>query len=184
MKKIKTNPSRGDIYDCIFGNYVPENPQAPDGPFRKDAYDNRIPNEIRKRRPVVIVGERKKQYLVVPVSTTEDRHKKAHRTGEDVKLHIRLAGTEIPETERYKHGVMRWAKTDLLQAVDEERLREFLCTDGIHRTGKVSPELLRSIQEGVVRAIGLTPWLESLPLHAAAHPVAHRGSAENLSELG
>lgn len=30
-------------------------------------------------RPAVIVGEREKQYLVVPVSTKEDMHKKAHR---------------------------------------------------------------------------------------------------------
>ena len=69
MKKIKNNPTRGDIYDCIFGNYDPVDPNVPAGPFKKDNYDSRIPNEIRKKRPVVILGSRNKQFLVVPISS-------------------------------------------------------------------------------------------------------------------
>ncbi len=181
MKKIRTNPRRGDIYDCVFGNYEPINDTAPEGPYRKDNLDRRIPNEIRKRRPVVIVGERNKQFLVVPVSSSEDRHKKPHRTGEAMKLHIRLAGDEIPETGCYTPGTVRWAKTDLLQSVDEERLREFRCADGTHRVGRVSPELLVSIQQGVMRAIGLTPVVEAW-MADASPPLAAQASAAAATE--
>lgn len=168
MKKIRTNPTRGDVYDCVFGNYEPLDPASPQGPFSKSNMDRRIPNEIRKRRPVVIVGERHKQYLVVPISSSEDRHKKPHRTGEAVKLHVRLVGDEVPETDCYTPGTVRWAKTDLLQSVDEERLREFRCVDGQHRIGKVAPEALLAIQHGVMRAIGLTATVEALNAKVAA----------------
>jgi hypothetical protein len=112
LRKISTNPRRGDIYDCLFGNYDPINPAQPNGPFRKDNYDFRIPNEMRKRRPVVVLGDRNKQLLVVPIS----------------KL--------------------------------EERLREFRLADGSYVRGTVSPKILLAIQEGVMRHMGLTEWVE------------------------
>ncbi|WP_181885642.1 type II toxin-antitoxin system PemK/MazF family toxin [Trinickia dinghuensis] len=160
LKSIKTNPSRGDVYDCILGNYDPVDPGQPDGPFKKNNYDYRIPNEMRKRRPVVILGERNKQFLVVPISKLQDRHKKPHRTGEAMRLHVRLSGGEVPATGAYRGDIPIWAKTDLVQSVDEERLREFRLPDGSYAHGKVSPEKLRAIQEGVMRHIGLTPWVE------------------------
>lgn len=179
MKKIKTNPRRGDIFECLFGNYEPLNLASPDGPFRKDNYDRRIPNEIRKKRPVVIVGERKKQFLVVPISSKQDTHPKQHRTGEAVGLHIRLNGNEIPETAQYVAGTVCWAKTDLIQSVDEERLREFRLQDGTHTTGKVTPKILQAIQKGVMRAIGLTPWIEEK--EAAEEAILELAKASHMS---
>lgn len=175
VKSISRNPARGDVFDCILGNYEPEDPKSPEGPFKKDNYDIRIPNEIRKRRPVIIVGNYKSQYLVVPISSTQDMHKKPNRTAEARKLHIRLTGDEVPETPRYKRNKTCWAKADLVQSVDEKRLREFRLDDGTHVIGKVSPETLRLIQEGVMRAIGLSAMLDGAfkePEKTAAAEVA------------
>lgn len=158
--KLNINPVRGDVYECILGNYEPIDPKKPEGPFKKDNYQVRIPNEIRKRRPVVIIGERNKQFLVVPISSKEDTHPKPHRTGEGMKLHIRLDGNEVPVTEKYKEGTVCWAKTDLIQSVDKQRLRQFRLADGSHAIGKVSAPTLKAIQEGVMRAIGLTSLVE------------------------
>ena len=160
LRKISTNPRRGDVYDCILGNYDPVDAAQPDGPFKKDNYDFRIPNEMRKRRPVVILGDRNKQLLVVPISALEDRHKNPKKTGEAKKLHIRLKGDETPVTATYIQGIPTWAKADLIQSVDEERLREFRLADGTYVRGSVSPETLRAIQEAVMRHIGLTEWVE------------------------
>jgi uncharacterized protein YifN (PemK superfamily) len=160
LRKISTNPRRGDVYDCLFGNYDPVDPAQPNGPFKKDNYDFRIPNEMRKRRPVVILGDRNKQLLVVPISKLEDRHKNPKRTGEARKLHIRLKGDETPLTASYRRGIPTWAKADLVQSVDEERLREFRLADGTYARGTVSPEILLAIQEGVMRHMGLTDWVE------------------------
>ena len=62
IKSISKNPKRGDVYECIFGNYLPLNINHQHGPYCIKSYDYRIPNEIRKRRPVVILGERKINY--------------------------------------------------------------------------------------------------------------------------
>lgn len=178
MKKINKNPTRGDIYECIFGNYVPVDQAFPQGPFRKDLYDVRIPNEMRKRRPVVIVGERKKQFLVVPISSLEDTHPKAHRTGEAVRLHIRLDEDEVPVAPGYIQGTVCWAKTDLVQSVDEERLREFRLDDGTHVVGKVSAEKLLQIQEGIMRVIGLTGWVQKSHDEIAAKAAAELAASQ------
>jgi uncharacterized protein YifN (PemK superfamily) len=170
LRKIKTNPRRGDVYDCILGNYDPIDPNQPIGPFKKDNYDYRIPNEMRKRRPVVILGERNKQLLVVPISKGEDIHKKEHRSGAGMKLHILLNGDEVPVTACYHGNVKTWAKTDLVQSVDEERLREFRLPDGSHVRGSVSLEILTAIQEGVMRHMGLTAWVEERRLTALPDP--------------
>jgi uncharacterized protein YifN (PemK superfamily) len=121
---------------------------------------------MRKRRPVVILGERNKQMLVVPISKGEDTHKKPHRSGAGMKLHIPLNGDEVPVTACYRGNVQTWAKADLVQSVDEERLREFRLSDGSHVRGTVSPETLLAIQEGVMRHMGLTTWVEEKKLTA------------------
>jgi uncharacterized protein YifN (PemK superfamily) len=156
MKSITTNPTRGDVYDCIFGNYLPLDPSQPTGPFDKTSYNYRIPHEMRKRRPVVILGERNKQLLVAPISTTEDVHIKPHRTGEALGLHIRLIGNEIPNNGFYTENVDRWVKVDLIQSIDVKRLREFRMPDGSHVTGKLSRETLAEVQLAVFRILGFS----------------------------
>jgi len=156
MKSITTNPTRGDIYDCLFGNYLPLDPSQPTGPFDKTAYDHRIPNEMRKRRPVVVLGERNNQLLVAPISSTRDVHKKPHRTGEALGFHIKLTGNEIPDNGFYTIGVDRWVKVDLIQSVDVKRLREFRMPDGSHMTGQLSRQTLAEVQLAVLRVLGFS----------------------------
>ncbi|MFW8745088.1 type II toxin-antitoxin system PemK/MazF family toxin [Mesorhizobium japonicum] len=156
MKSITTNPTRGDIYDCIFGNYLPLDPSKSGGPFDKAAYNHRIPNEMRKRRPVVVLGERNNQLLVAPISSTEDVHKKPHRTGEALGLHIKLIGNEVPDNGFYTNGVDRWVKVDLIQSVDVKRLREFRMPNGSHITGRLSKETLAEVQLAVLRILGFS----------------------------
>ena len=156
MKSITKNPTRGDIYDCIFGNYLPLNTANPEGPFNKSAYDYRIPNEMRKRRPVVILGEPKNQLIVAPISSTKDQHKKAHRTGESLGIHIKLIGDEIPNNGFYTSDTVRWVKVDLIQSVDVKRLREIRMPDGTHIIGKVSKATLEEVQLALLRLMGFS----------------------------
>lgn len=152
MKSITSNPRRGDIYDCIFGNYLP----IESGSGDITAYDYRIPNEMRKRRPVVILGERNKQLLVAPISSTKDTHKQGHRTGEALGLHIKMRGNEIPEAGIYIQNIDRWIKADLIQSVDIKRLREFRLRDGTHVKGVISRETLMELQLAVIRFLGFS----------------------------
>ncbi|MFZ7321324.1 type II toxin-antitoxin system PemK/MazF family toxin [Comamonas jiangduensis] len=154
-KTISKNPKRGDIYECLFGHFLPVDPAQPQGPFRKDNFDYRIPNEIRKRRPVVILSDRSGQFIVVPISTREDIAKKAHKKAEAQGIHVRIPEGAIPETGFYKKGTLCWAKADLIQTVDVKRLREFPKGDGTHVTGAVDGKTLQEIQDAVLRALGL-----------------------------
>lgn len=154
-KSIKTNPKRGDIYECVFGHFEPEDPSQPQGPFRKDNYNVRIPNEIRKRRPVVIIGERNQQFIVVPISTREDRAAKPHKSAIAQGIHIKIPEGSIPITNHYKAGTNCWAKADLIQSIDVKRLREFPTGDGTHVTGKLDADTLKNVQDAILRAIGL-----------------------------
>lgn len=156
-KSISKNPKRGEIYECVFGHFLPEDPACPQGPFRKDNFDYRIPNEIRKRRPVVILGERSNQFIVVPISTREDTAKKPHKKAEAQGIHVRIPEGAIPETTFYKKGTVCWAKADLIQTVDVKRLREFPKGDGSrdHLTGTLDNATLQEIQDAVLRALGL-----------------------------
>lgn len=154
-KSIRTNPKRGDIYECVFGHFLPEDAARPMGPFRKDDYNYRIPNEIRKRRPVVVLGERNSQFIVIPISTREDIAKHAHKTAAFQGIHVLIPDGSIPLTDHYRTHTNCWAKADLIQSVDVKRLREFPKGDGTHVIGKVAPEILRTIEEAVLRSIGL-----------------------------
>lgn len=154
-KSIKTNPKRGDIYECVFGHFEPIDPSQPQGPFRKDNYDLRIPNEIRKRRPVVVLGERNQQFIVVPISTREDSAPKPHKTAMAQGIHVKIPDGAIPETKHYKLGTPCWAKADLIQSIDIKRLREFPVGDGTHATGRLNSETLKEIQDAVLRTIGV-----------------------------
>jgi len=153
-KSIATNPAKGDIYECIFGHFMPENPEHPEGPFKKDDYNFRIPNEIRKRRPVVILGVRKTQIIVVPISTREDRASKPHKKAEAQGVHVKIPAGSIPVTDFYSADTVCWAKADLIQTVDIQRLREFPNKNKTHTKGKVCPDTLKLIEEAVLRSIG------------------------------
>ena len=65
--------------------------------------------------------------------------------------------------------IKTWAKADLVQFVDEELLRELRLPDGSYVRGSVSSEILVAIQEGVMRHMGLTTWIEERRLRVVAN---------------
>ncbi|WP_421568264.1 type II toxin-antitoxin system PemK/MazF family toxin [Stenotrophomonas sp. PD6] len=158
---------RGEIYECVFGTYRPllgqdgrpvasgENGRAE---YVRDEFQGPIPFEIQKPRPVVILGDHKGQYVVVPISTTQDGHNNPRKTGEARGLHIRLGHEALPNLIRYSRAQICWAKSNMVQTVDRNRLRP------LNRRGepppRISEECLRSIQHALIKAIGCQALLE------------------------
>lgn len=78
---------RGEVYECLFGKYRPALDEqgkaifSDDGrpAFLRNDFQGPVPYEIQKPRPVVVVGDHKGQYLVVPLSTTLDTHNNPRR---------------------------------------------------------------------------------------------------------
>lgn len=157
---IQGNISRGDILECNFGNYKEITDTNGVISFDRNHYDSRIPFEIRKTRPVVVIGDHKGSYIVVPISTTEDTHKNPRKTGVARRYHVELRDGEMPVTHFYEAGVIRWAKANMIQAVDRRRLASIYCRNqDLRLAAKVNPETLKLVQEGVIRAIGCTALL-------------------------
>jgi uncharacterized protein YifN (PemK superfamily) len=149
---------RGDLLDCKFGMYTPMDLTKPEGPFVKDNYNIKIPNEIWKTRPVVVIAMTNGQVTVVPVSTAKHNHQKPHRTLEAQGIHVKLSSECFPPNcQKYDTNKDCWAKADLVQTVDEKRLRDLYLTDGSLGKGRVPQEILDAIRYGVMKSIGLTP---------------------------
>lgn len=160
---------RGEIHECLFGRYRPLldadgvpvlSDDSGRAEFTRTEFQGPIPYEIQKPRPVVILGDHKGQYLVVPISTTQDCHNNPRKAGEARGLHIRLARSDLPPLARYGDATTCWAKSNMIQTVDRNRLRP------LNRRGspppRVSEDCLASIQRAVIRAIGCQALLESL----------------------
>lgn len=164
MSFVIGNIKRGDILECDFGNYK-ETVDAEGNPvldqngnvvFDRGYFDARIPHEIRKTRPVLVIGDHKGQYIIVPISSTEDTHNNPRKTGVGRGFHIQLAHDAIPVTHFYEAGVTRWAKANMVQCVDRYRLSSIYCKNRRERLHlSVSHQTLRDVQEAVVKAIGL-----------------------------
>lgn len=163
------NIKRGDILECNFGNYkemLGEDGQSVLGSdgnviFDRTHFDTRIPHEMRKTRPVLVIGDHKGQYLVVPISSTEDTHNNPRKTGVARGFHIQLAADVIPVTHFYEAGITRWAKANMVQSVDRYRLTSIYCKKSrTHLHVKVGKETLKEVQEALIRAIGLPDLLE------------------------
>lgn len=161
---ISGNIKRGDILECNFGKYTETlgedgNPILDDDGkvvFDRNNFDTRIPNEMRKTRPVLVIGEHKGQYLVVPISSTEDTHSNARKTGVGRGFHIQLANDVIPVTHFYTADVTRWAKANMVQSVDRYRLSSIYCKKTRSRLSvAVDRTTLREVQEALIKAIGL-----------------------------
>lgn len=160
---------RGEIYECLFGRYRPL--LDPDGApvmagtngrteYTRTEFQGPIPYEIQKPRPVVILGDHKGQYLVVPISTTQDCHSNPRKAGEARGLHVRLERSQLPDLVRYRNAPTCWAKSNMVQTVDRNRLRP------LNRRGspppRVSDDCLASIQRAVIRAIGCQGLLDAV----------------------
>ncbi|MDF5456929.1 hypothetical protein HKB36_06810, partial [Vibrio parahaemolyticus] len=155
--KISGNVRIGHIYECEFGLF-----KHTDGVSTtsnrdfacEDDYNYRIPNEIIKKRAVVVIGKHRGLYLVVPISSTKETDKKPHKNPEVTGLHTKLQAGDFPETHHYEVGKERWAKSNLVCSVDGGRLRDIFNrnTNGFIPAHKVSDETLKKVREGVLIA--------------------------------
>ncbi len=168
--RINGNVKIGHIYECNFGMFKKnEAPQAGQNqPVTKDKdeaatddYNYRIPNEMIKKRPVVVIGKHKGQYMVVPISSTKETDKKPAKNPENVGFHILLQPGDMPVTARYVQEKARWAKSNLLMTIDGGRLTDIYDTetDQFVAAHKISDETLLKIRHGVIISIGLRDML-------------------------
>jgi len=137
---ISYNPDVGEVLICDFGMFrVP--PLTP-------SCDGRLPPEMIKRRPVVVLSSKiSKACIVVPLSTTLDKAKL------NKGMHIEVPEDAIPEMA-YFPSKIRWAKSDLVGQVSHERLFMLRAPSRSH-THKhyLSRELVAEIQKGVIKSI-------------------------------
>lgn len=158
--KIKGNVRIGHIYECFFGNFKHidgDNTTSSKHEACEDDYNYRIPNEMIKKRAVVVIGKHRGQYIVVPISSTKETHKKEHKEPENTGLHTKLTNEDFPETHHYTNDRDRWAKSNLISTIDGGRLRDIYNENigGLIVAHKVTDETLLKIRHGVFIAIGM-----------------------------
>lgn len=164
--RIKGNVKIGRIYLCDFGRFkkLDETGVTTDA---ADAccndYNYRIPVEIIKRRPVVVIGKHKGIYLVVPISSTEETARKDHKKPTIKGFHIKLDEEDFPHINQESIDKSRWAKSNLITAVDGGRLTDLYDHEKKEHieAHPVSEKTLRKIREGVIISIGMKDVLDN-----------------------
>ncbi len=165
--KITGNVRIGHIYECEFGFFKHTNGinvTSNRDEAIEDDYNYKIPNEIIKKRPVIVIGKHKGLYIVVPISSTEETHRKPHKNPENTGLHTRLQAIDFPETHHYRTNITRWAKSNLVSSVDGGRLRDIFNhnTRAFVPAHRISDDTLKKVREGVIIAIGMRDLLHTL----------------------
>ncbi|PKG73036.1 hypothetical protein CXF86_19770 (plasmid) [Shewanella sp. GutCb] len=161
--RISGNVRIGHIYECNFGLFKKNATEAT--PSKHEAVENdynyRIPNEIIKKRAVVVIGKHRGQYIVVPISSTEETDKKPAKNPENKGFHVRLGLDDFPVTKHYLAEKIRWAKSNLVSTIDGGRLTDIYDSNipANIPAHKVSDETLREIREGVIISIGMNDLL-------------------------
>lgn len=95
--RIKGNVRIGGIYECSFGQFK-KIASLGGGltPSRDDADESdlnyRIPNELIKKRPVIVISKHRGLCTVVPVTGTKELHKKPEKVPENMGIHVQLQG--------------------------------------------------------------------------------------------
>lgn len=169
--KINGNVKIGHVYECNLGLFKRNAlPTAPDYTQQttddrtlaaENDYNYKIPNELIKNRPVIVIGKHKGQYIVVPISSTKEIDKKEHKNPDNVGFHVLLQQGDMPVTDHYDATRNRWAKSNLVTTVDGGRLRD-LFDRGTQRfvpAHKVSDDTLLKVRHGVLISIGLRDLL-------------------------
>lgn len=165
-RKISGNVRIGGIYECDFGSYKAKNGGVT--VLRDEAVcddlNYRIPNEMIKRRPVVVVSKHRGVCTVVPISTTKEKQPKNPKKDLiENGICIDFKGL-IPKTHFYDPETPCWAVCYAVQMIDIGRLRDIYDQDEQkHLTVSISAEMVRNVRFGIVKAIGLPSLVHNAP---------------------
>ena len=156
--RVKGNIKVGCIYMCDFGKFKCKNGSGVTADVTDSDvsdYNYRIPTEIVKKRPVVVIGKHRGLYLTVPISSKKEIHKKDHKTPENTGKHVKLEGNDFPVTSYYSSTKEQWAKSNLVSSVDGGRITDICDGDKYIDSFKVPDKTLKKIREGVIISIGM-----------------------------
>ncbi|WP_318448911.1 type II toxin-antitoxin system PemK/MazF family toxin [Photobacterium leiognathi] len=139
---ITYTPKIGEVLECDFGNF-----KKTGNEFDKRNYDGRIPNEMIKRRMVMVINPKIGGgcHLVVPISSTKNLG--AIRNG----THVSLDEQFFRVTDFYDKRE-RWAKCEALQLVSNQRLFKMI-DDGVRFDQYLNREIVELVQRGIIAAI-------------------------------
>lgn len=156
--KIAGNLQIGGIYECNFGSYKSIHGGTTEKRDEADSnkLDYRIPNEMIKSRPVVVISKHRGVCTVIPVSTTPEKaHKNPKKDLIKNGICVPLQGF-IPTTHFYDSTTPCWGVCYSAQTIDIGRLRDiFDKSTQKYVSASVTPNILLKLRFGVVKAIGL-----------------------------
>lgn len=162
---IQGNVKIGGIYECNFGLF-----KNISGGVTKDRdladesdMNHKIPNELIKKRPVVVVGKHRGLCLVAPISTKKETHKKPSKIPEVQGIHVKLTENDFPTNSvKYSNTQDMWVKCNLVTHVDAGRLRDLKSNvdNSYLPVFVLENEVLRKIREGIILSIGMAELLE------------------------
>ncbi|MDF1685055.1 MAG: type II toxin-antitoxin system PemK/MazF family toxin [Legionellaceae bacterium] len=146
---ISYRPKVGEILECNFGQFR----TLHTGDFDLRHFDGRIPPEMVKRRPVVVLnGKLGGGCLVVPISSSQDLG------GINQRIHVHIEPELFPATDFYDVRD-RWVKAELIQAVSVQRLFK-LIDNGVRFDHYFPREKVEQIQRAVVRSVSASTLLK------------------------
>lgn len=157
--RIKNNVKIGGVYECSFGSFKKLLEHGGGvtnqrGEADESDHNYRIPNELIKKRPVIVISKHRGLCTVVPVSGTKELNTKPGKVPETMGIHVQLQG-HIPTTHRYEDKPC-WGLCNLAHTIDSGRLRDIYDenTKGFI-VSAVSQEMLIKLRFGVMRSIGM-----------------------------
>ena len=157
--RIKDNVKIGGIYECSFGSFkrlISEGGGLTHSRTEADESDlnYRIPTELIKKRPVIVISKHRGLCTVIPVSGTKELHSKPAKVPESMGVHVQLQG-HLPITHKYM-DIPCWGLCNLAHTIDSGRLRDIYDENAkLFFKGAVSPELLLKLRFGVMRSVGM-----------------------------
>lgn len=157
VHRIAENIRIGGIYECNFGSYKCVNGGLTESRADADEADlnYRIPNEMIKRRPVVVINKHRGLCTVIPISSTREKpHKNPKKDVVNQGICVPLQGY-IPITHFYKNDPC-WGVCYAAQTIDIGRLRDIYDKNtSLYVKATVPSEMLLKLRFGVIKSIGL-----------------------------
>ncbi|MDD9197451.1 type II toxin-antitoxin system PemK/MazF family toxin [Aliivibrio sp. S3MY1] len=142
-------PKVGDILECDFGNF-----KIIEQGYDERNYDGRIPNEMIKRRMVMVINPKVGGgcHLVVPISSTKNIASINNGT------HVEITSDYFRVTNFYDKRE-RWAKCEALQLVSKYRLFKMI-DNGERFEQKLPREMVELVQRGIIAAVNAKSLLK------------------------